>query len=222
MGHSRELSEPLRGTGIGWHLCTKSSHEISSLLNIPLSRVSGNKKVEAIGNNSNSATKWLAIKLMEWGQRMLTRNLLQSQSLQTSKTHMAFRLAQEQSIQSSMEWVSIAEQLHPSHISQSPRQSVRCTSPSGNLMDESGFGSCQENGTCLAVIWQVWHIWRRGDYAVGLFFRSWAWPLSSSERNSECFSIPRDFRQSLICGNSSERTPSSLNMTVHQCTKQGP
>ncbi|MED6275703.1 hypothetical protein CHARACLAT_029113 [Characodon lateralis] len=132
---------------------------------------------------------------MEWGQQMLTHNLLQSQSLQTSKGHMAFRLAQEQSIQSSMEWVSIAEQLHPSHISQSARQSVRCTSPSGNLMDESGFGSCQENGTCLAVIWQVWHIWQRGDYAVGLFFRSWAWPLSSSERNSDCFSIPRDCRQ---------------------------
>jgi len=35
----------------------------------------------------------------------------------------------------------------------------------------------------------------RGDYGVGLFFWSWAWPLSSSERNSECFSIPRDFRQ---------------------------
>ena len=26
-----------------------------------------------------------------------------------------------------------------------------------------------------------------------LFFRSWTWPLNSSERNSECFSIPRDF-----------------------------
>ena len=31
-----------------------------------------------------------------------------------------------------------------------------------------------------------------GDYGVGLFFRSWAWPLRSSERNSEGFSIPRD------------------------------
>ena len=30
---------------------------------------------------------------------------------------------------------------------------------------------------------------------MGLFFRSWAWPLSSSERNSECFSIPRDVGQ---------------------------
>jgi len=28
-------------------------------------------------------------------------------------------------------------------------------------------------------------------------FRSWAWPLRSSERNSECFSIPRDFGQML-------------------------
>ena len=32
---------------------------------------------------------------------------------------------------------------------------------------------------------------------MGLFFRSWAWPLNSSERNSECFSIPRDFGQFL-------------------------
>ena len=28
-----------------------------------------------------------------------------------------------------------------------------------------------------------------------LFFRRWAWPLSSCERNSECFSIPRDVGQ---------------------------
>jgi len=34
-----------------------------------------------------------------------------------------------------------------------------------------------------------------GDYGVGLLFRSWAWPLSSSESNSECFRIPRDFGQ---------------------------
>jgi len=38
-------------------------------------------------------------------------------------------------------------------------------------------------------------VWWRGDYCVGLYFRSWAWPLSSSDRNSECFSIPRDFGQ---------------------------
>ena len=28
-----------------------------------------------------------------------------------------------------------------------------------------------------------------------LFFRSWAWPLSSSKRSSECFSTPRDVGQ---------------------------
>ena len=60
-----------------------------------------------------------------------------------------------------MEWVSMAEQLHPSHISASAMQSAgcsgapprdasgdvfsgvtKCASPSGNLMDESGVGSC--------------------------------------------------------------------------------
>jgi len=63
-----------------------------------------------------------------------------------------------------MEWVSMAEQLHPSHTSPSVMQSVGCSgvkhtatglqssgdafsgvtnhaSPSGKLMDESGFGS---------------------------------------------------------------------------------
>ena len=33
---------------------------------------------------------------------------------------------------------------------------------------------------------------------MGLFFGSWAWPLSSSERNSECFRIPIDFWQFLF------------------------
>ncbi|CAI9609581.1 unnamed protein product [Staurois parvus] len=41
MGHSQELSEFKRGTVIGCHLCNKSICEISSLLNIPQSTVSG-------------------------------------------------------------------------------------------------------------------------------------------------------------------------------------
>ncbi|CAI9618139.1 unnamed protein product [Staurois parvus] len=40
MGRSQELSEFKRGTVIGCHLC-KSIHEISLLLNIPRSTVSG-------------------------------------------------------------------------------------------------------------------------------------------------------------------------------------
>ncbi|CAI9609211.1 unnamed protein product [Staurois parvus] len=41
MGRSQELSEFKRGTMIGCHPCNKSIHEISLLLNIPRSTVSG-------------------------------------------------------------------------------------------------------------------------------------------------------------------------------------
>ncbi|CAI9594990.1 unnamed protein product [Staurois parvus] len=41
MGHSQELSEFKLGTMIGCHLCNKSIREISFLLNIPRSTVSG-------------------------------------------------------------------------------------------------------------------------------------------------------------------------------------
>ncbi|CAI9562843.1 unnamed protein product, partial [Staurois parvus] len=57
MGRSQELSEFKRGTVIGCHLFNKSIHEISLLLNIPRSTISGIITKEAIGNNSNSAMK---------------------------------------------------------------------------------------------------------------------------------------------------------------------
>ncbi|CAI9554867.1 unnamed protein product, partial [Staurois parvus] len=41
MGHSQELSEFKHSTVIGCHLCNKSIHELSLLLNIPYSTVSG-------------------------------------------------------------------------------------------------------------------------------------------------------------------------------------
>ncbi|CAI9587425.1 unnamed protein product [Staurois parvus] len=41
MGHFLELSKLKHGTVIGCHLCNKSIHEISLLLNIPQSTVSG-------------------------------------------------------------------------------------------------------------------------------------------------------------------------------------
>ncbi|CAI9614800.1 unnamed protein product [Staurois parvus] len=41
MGRSQELSEFKRGTMIGFPLCNKSIREISLLLNIPRSTVSG-------------------------------------------------------------------------------------------------------------------------------------------------------------------------------------
>lgn len=41
-------------------------------------------------------------------------------------------------------------------------------------------GTCQS--TCLTALCSV-DFGERKDYGVGLLFRSWAWPLSSSERN---------------------------------------
>ncbi|CAI9600196.1 unnamed protein product [Staurois parvus] len=41
MGRSQELSEFKHGTVIGFHMCNKSICEISLLLNIPRSTVSG-------------------------------------------------------------------------------------------------------------------------------------------------------------------------------------
>ncbi|CAI9539521.1 unnamed protein product [Staurois parvus] len=41
MGHFQKLSEFKHGTVIGCHLCNKSIREISLLLNIPQSTVSG-------------------------------------------------------------------------------------------------------------------------------------------------------------------------------------
>ncbi|CAI9536777.1 unnamed protein product [Staurois parvus] len=60
MGRSWELSEFKCSTIIGCHLCNKSIHEISFLLNIPWSIVSGNVKVKATGN-SNTATKCMPL-----------------------------------------------------------------------------------------------------------------------------------------------------------------
>ena len=67
-------------------------------------------------------------------------------------------------------------------------------SPSGNLMDMSGFGSCQENGSCLTALCQVYSLVEGGLWC-GVVLQELAWPLSSSERNSECFSILRDVGQ---------------------------
>ncbi|CAI9562012.1 unnamed protein product [Staurois parvus] len=41
MGHTQELSEFKRGNIVGFHLCNKSIREISLLLNIPRSTISG-------------------------------------------------------------------------------------------------------------------------------------------------------------------------------------
>ncbi|CAI9544044.1 unnamed protein product [Staurois parvus] len=77
MGRSQELSEFKRGTVIGCHLCNKSIHEISLLLNIPQSTVSGIiTKWKHLGTTATQPQS-------ERGQRMLkcaeVANCLQSQ-----------------------------------------------------------------------------------------------------------------------------------------------
>uniref|UniRef100_A0A672YKD4 Tc1-like transposase DDE domain-containing protein n=1 Tax=Sphaeramia orbicularis TaxID=375764 RepID=A0A672YKD4_9TELE len=74
MGRSQELSEFQRGTVIGCHLCNKSSHEISSLLNIPQSTVSCIiRKWKCFGTTATQPQSGRPRKLTEWCQWMLRR-----------------------------------------------------------------------------------------------------------------------------------------------------
>ncbi|CAI9559451.1 unnamed protein product, partial [Staurois parvus] len=75
MGHSQELSELWRGTVIGCHLCNKSIREISLLLNIPRSTVSGIiTKWKQLGTTSTQPRS-------KWGQRMLKLTVRRSHQL---------------------------------------------------------------------------------------------------------------------------------------------
>ncbi|CAI9599818.1 unnamed protein product [Staurois parvus] len=82
MGRSQELSEFKRGTVIGCHLCNKSIHEISLLLNIPRSTVSGViTKWKQLGTTSTQPPSGRPRKMTEWGQRMLKRTVQRSRQL---------------------------------------------------------------------------------------------------------------------------------------------
>ncbi|CAI9558258.1 unnamed protein product [Staurois parvus] len=62
MGRSQELSEFMRGTVIGCHLCNKSIRDISLLLNVPRSTVSGNiTKWNQLGSTAiQSRSEWVS------------------------------------------------------------------------------------------------------------------------------------------------------------------
>ncbi|CAI9611916.1 unnamed protein product, partial [Staurois parvus] len=69
MGHSQELSEFNGDTVIGCHLCNKSIRDISLLLNIPWSTISGIiTKWKQLGTTARRPRK-----MTERGQRMLKR-----------------------------------------------------------------------------------------------------------------------------------------------------
>uniref|UniRef100_A0AAR2LST3 Uncharacterized protein n=1 Tax=Pygocentrus nattereri TaxID=42514 RepID=A0AAR2LST3_PYGNA len=93
MNFQRELSEFQRGTVIGRHLCSKSSREISSLLNIPQSNVSG--------IISHRSPTFCRVNHYRPPNFMWPSDQLKN------------------SVESFMEWVSMAEQPHPSLISPS-------------------------------------------------------------------------------------------------------
>ncbi|CAI9549428.1 unnamed protein product [Staurois parvus] len=88
-----------RGTVIGRHLCNKSICEISMLINIPRSTVSGTiTKWKQLGTTATQPRSVRPHKMTEQGQRMLKCTVCRGRQL-----HVAFRLAQQQCLESFME-----------------------------------------------------------------------------------------------------------------------
>ncbi|CAI9555393.1 unnamed protein product [Staurois parvus] len=72
MGRSQELSEFKHGTLIGCNLCNKSFCEISLLLNIPRSTVSGIiTKWKKLRTTATQPRRGRPRKMTEWGQHIL-------------------------------------------------------------------------------------------------------------------------------------------------------
>ncbi|CAI9621309.1 unnamed protein product, partial [Staurois parvus] len=72
MGRSQELSEFKCGTVIGSHLCSKSIREISLLLNMPRSALSGIiTKWKQLGTTATQPRSGRPRKMTDWSQCML-------------------------------------------------------------------------------------------------------------------------------------------------------
>ncbi|CAI9571158.1 unnamed protein product, partial [Staurois parvus] len=97
-------------TNICKRLCNKSIREISLLLNIPRSTVSGIiTKWKQLGTTATQPQSGRPRKMTERGQRMLS-----TQCTEVANSHF-------------MKWISKAEQLHPSLTSPSAMQRVGCS-----------------------------------------------------------------------------------------------
>ncbi|CAI9575580.1 unnamed protein product, partial [Staurois parvus] len=82
MGCSQELSEFKRGTMTGCHLSNKSIREISLLLNIPWSTVSGIiTNWKQLGTTATQPQSGRPRKITELGPRMLKRTVRSSHQL---------------------------------------------------------------------------------------------------------------------------------------------
>ncbi|CAI9603905.1 unnamed protein product, partial [Staurois parvus] len=86
MGGSQELTEFKRGTVIGCHLGNKSIREISLLLNIPWSPVSGIiTKWKQLGTTATQPQSGRPRKMTERGQRLLKRTVRRNHQLLKSQ-----------------------------------------------------------------------------------------------------------------------------------------
>ncbi|CAI9582696.1 unnamed protein product, partial [Staurois parvus] len=82
MGRSQELSDSKRGPVIGGHLCNKSIRDISWLLNIPRSTVSGIiTKWKPLGTTATQPPSGRPRHMTGRGQRMLKRTVRRSRQL---------------------------------------------------------------------------------------------------------------------------------------------
>ncbi|CAI9616474.1 unnamed protein product [Staurois parvus] len=155
MGRSLGLSEFKHGTVICCHLCNMSIHEISLLLNIPQSTVSGIIiKWKQLGTTTTQPQSGETHKMTEWAQRMLKRTVRRSRQL--SPESIAKDLQTSCDLQIST--TKVCRELHgmgfrgqeatsKSHITNC-MQSVGC---SGVKHTTNG----EENGTCLTALCQV-------------------------------------------------------------------
>ncbi|CAI9584613.1 unnamed protein product [Staurois parvus] len=82
MGRSQELSDSKRGPVIGGHLCNKSIRDISWLLNIPRSTVSGIiTKWKQLGTTATQPPSGRPCHMTERGQCMLKRTACRNRQL---------------------------------------------------------------------------------------------------------------------------------------------
>ena len=206
MDHSKELPEFERGTITGSHCCKKLVPEISFLLDIPQSTVSGiTDKWKRFGTTSTQPRS--VCKVTEqvtdcWGTKCIkVTNALLTQQLQNSKPPVASTSAQKLCSGSFMQCFHGQVAACKPYINKhNAKRQMECVKHAA-----AGLWS-SENVFCgvmnLAVWWTslglanarrmlpAWlhcancKVWWRRDDAMGLFFRGWSRTLSSSEGKS--------------------------------------